>query len=151
MKLADIRELIQNMAGRRLTEILVTGCVTCLAVCSGAIAETLDEQADIVGDWQLAYVSDMDVWAKVLRIEAGRFMLCETTECIKPVVGRHIEFLGDLVFLSIKEEEQVQLKLVLGGYREGAESVLFGTRYHYHKGEIISGLPAVYDKTAVSE
>jgi len=59
--------------------------------------------------------------------------------------GSSITLHDDIIVLQSMENGVVQLKLVLGGYaKQNQDAVLFGTRFHYHQGKIISGLPSLY-------
>lgn len=110
-------------------------------------ADALTE-SDYLGDWELVHFSKVDAWAKILRIEKDRFLLCESAECIDPLVGKSIHYVGDLLVLASRSNSRNLLQLVLGGYKgkSDAKSVLFGTRYHYRDGAIISGIPTIYEK-----
>jgi len=104
--------------------------------------------ADYLGDWQLVSFDEVDAWAKILRIEKTQFLMCESAQCVDPVVGNKIRFLEDVIFLVSKSENEKVLQLVLGGYMSRTKSVLFGTRFHYRDGVIISGIPIIYKKKA---
>lgn len=130
--------------------IVVCIFVIVLLVGHSVFAEPLD-RADYLGDWELVYVSEVDIWATVLRIEEDRFLLCETPECADPVVGDRIELVGDFIYLTLESDAVPELRLILGGYKTDVKSALFGTRFHYQQGSIISGLPMVYSKVGLQE
>jgi hypothetical protein len=107
------------------------------------------EQASLsafFGTWILEYVSEIDDWARYLVIEETLFSLCPTMDCNESIVGAEIESYRGLVILSKSGVGGTDLRLVLGGYASETDGALFGTRFHYSNGAIISGFPMVFTK-----
>ncbi len=101
---------------------------------------------DYLGTWKLLHVTQYDQGFEFLVVGVDSFKICKTEKCEDPFIGQGIEHAEDLLHLESTDAGTTTLKIVLGGWKRPGKAVMFGTRFHYHQGGIINGLPMVYEK-----